>query len=183
MSKSLAKLTLLCILCISAYAENNIINGYTLPPEPDPKINNSTLLGIDSNNNGVRDDVERWIYLNPAYNHPIIQAVAMQNARAFQKILADPSKARKTKKYMDDSTACNSYYKRWADIFGEKILIPESMNLYKESRPIILNTRKRSKAYQKYNLALSGTIGISPHINTLKEKCDFNVTQLLKQEK
>ena len=39
-----------------------IINGHRLPPEPDPKINNSTLLGIDSNNNGVRDDVERWIY-------------------------------------------------------------------------------------------------------------------------
>jgi len=42
--------------------ETVVIKGYTLPPEPDPKINNSTLLGVDSNNNGVRDDVERWIY-------------------------------------------------------------------------------------------------------------------------
>jgi hypothetical protein len=33
-----------------------------LPPEPDPTINNSTLLGVDVNDNGVRDDVERWIY-------------------------------------------------------------------------------------------------------------------------
>ncbi len=39
-----------------------IVNNHELPPEPDPKINNSTLLGIDVNNNGVRDDVERWIY-------------------------------------------------------------------------------------------------------------------------
>ncbi|OQX58368.1 MAG: hypothetical protein B5M52_05620 [Helicobacteraceae bacterium 4484_230] len=39
-----------------------VVHGHRLPPEPDPKINNSTLLGIDSNNNGVRDDVERWIY-------------------------------------------------------------------------------------------------------------------------
>ena len=39
-----------------------IIHGHRLPPEPDPAINNSTLLGVDSNNNGVRDDVERWIY-------------------------------------------------------------------------------------------------------------------------
>jgi hypothetical protein len=38
-----------------------IINGYTLPPKPDPKINNSTLLGIDANKNGIRDDIERWI--------------------------------------------------------------------------------------------------------------------------
>lgn len=39
------------------------INGYILPPEPDPQVNNSTLLGIDSNDNGIRDDVERWIII------------------------------------------------------------------------------------------------------------------------
>ena len=39
-----------------------VVHGHRLPPEPDPAINNSTLLGIDVNNNGVRDDVERWIY-------------------------------------------------------------------------------------------------------------------------
>jgi len=53
-------LTLLLLLTSNTYSET--INGHVLPPEPDPKINNSTLLGIDSNNNGVRDDVERWIY-------------------------------------------------------------------------------------------------------------------------
>jgi len=30
---------------------------------PDKALNDSTLLGIDSNDNGVRDDVERWIYI------------------------------------------------------------------------------------------------------------------------
>ena len=39
-----------------------IVDGHLLPPEPDKALNDSTLLGIDSNNNGVRDDVERWIY-------------------------------------------------------------------------------------------------------------------------
>ena len=39
-----------------------MIHGHILPPEPDPAINNATLLGVDSNGNGVRDDVERWIY-------------------------------------------------------------------------------------------------------------------------
>jgi len=38
------------------------VDGHRLPPEPAPKINNATLLGVDVNNNGVRDDVERWIY-------------------------------------------------------------------------------------------------------------------------
>lgn len=37
------------------------LNGYTLPPVPDKKLNDSTLLGIDNNfdgPNGVRDDLE-----------------------------------------------------------------------------------------------------------------------------
>ncbi|WP_373033616.1 Ig-like domain-containing protein [Sulfurovum sp.] len=38
------------------------MHGHRLPPEPDPAVNNATLLGVDSNSNGVRDDVERWIY-------------------------------------------------------------------------------------------------------------------------
>ncbi|MDR2790840.1 MAG: hypothetical protein LBB59_07710 [Campylobacteraceae bacterium] len=33
-----------------------------LPPEPNARENDATLLGIDSNKNNVRDDVERWIY-------------------------------------------------------------------------------------------------------------------------
>lgn len=37
------------------------INGIVVPPEPDPVKNNATIAGIDSNNNGVRDDVERKI--------------------------------------------------------------------------------------------------------------------------
>jgi hypothetical protein len=36
--------------------------GYQLPSCPDPVENDKTLLGIDTNSNGVRDDVEIWIY-------------------------------------------------------------------------------------------------------------------------
>lgn len=35
-----------------------VVDGHVLPPEPDPVLNNATLLGIDVNNNGVRDDVQ-----------------------------------------------------------------------------------------------------------------------------
>ena len=38
-----------------------VINGITVPPEPAPSINNATLAGVDANNNGVRDDVERML--------------------------------------------------------------------------------------------------------------------------
>jgi hypothetical protein len=44
------------------FAVNFIDNTYKLPPEPNARVNDSTLLGIDTNDNDVRDDVERWIY-------------------------------------------------------------------------------------------------------------------------
>ncbi len=50
-----------------------VIQGHTLPPEPDPAINNATLLGVDSNDNGVRDDVERWIYKTYDTHIPCIE--------------------------------------------------------------------------------------------------------------
>lgn len=37
------------------------INGITVPPAPDATLNAATLAGVDSNSNGVRDDVERSI--------------------------------------------------------------------------------------------------------------------------
>lgn len=157
-----------------------VINGHTLPPEPNPAINNATLLGVDINNNGVRDDVEIWIYLNPSYNHPVIRVVAMQNARAFQVVLSNPSMLKENLKHMNDAGDCESYYKRWADTFGEKILISNDMDLYKEARPKILNTRERSKVYHEYNLALSDGVYTLRHINTLKSKCDFDSADLVK---
>ncbi len=153
-----------------------MVNGHTLPPEPDPDVNNATLLGVDSNNNGVRDDVERWIF--KTYDEPIVQAVAMQNARAFQIILADPSKARETKKFMEDVVDCQGYYK-YQD---ENKLIPRRKSLYKEQRPVVLNTRERNRAYYERNLALSGGVYPGRDRDSDKERCDFNETKILQGE-
>jgi len=37
------------------------VSGRILPPEPDPAVNKATIAGVDSNNDGLRDDVERWL--------------------------------------------------------------------------------------------------------------------------
>ncbi len=39
-------------------ATGQTINGNVIPSRPDQAVNDSTVKGIDSNNNGVRDDVE-----------------------------------------------------------------------------------------------------------------------------
>ena len=80
-------------LSVSKGTDEDVINGYQLPPEPDTVINNSTLLGIDSNNNGVRDDVERLIISEEA-KHPHFPkthtALSLQYAWAWQKIMVAP---------------------------------------------------------------------------------------------
>src|SRR5204863_9037043 len=40
---------------------NPIFDGIVEPSFPDEKENNKTLEGIDSNHDGVRDDIEIWI--------------------------------------------------------------------------------------------------------------------------
>ena len=60
----------------------NDING-ALPPEPDSAENNATLAGVDSNNNGIRDDVERAIYLQYKDNQRAVVAM-LQYAKELQ---------------------------------------------------------------------------------------------------
>lgn len=40
---------------------NPIFDGFPEPAIPDPKENDKTLLGIDSDDNGIRDDIDIWI--------------------------------------------------------------------------------------------------------------------------
>ena len=90
-----------------------IVNGHKLPPEPDKTVNDSTLLGVDVNGNGVRDDVERYIYerfgKDPEYPKTKI-ALAMQDAWATQKVLENP--VIESDKYYADALACQSYWMR-----------------------------------------------------------------------
>ncbi len=58
------------------------ING-ELPPEPDAAAKDATLAGVDSNQNGIRDDVERVIYLKYKDTPKVVIAM-LQYAKALQ---------------------------------------------------------------------------------------------------
>ncbi len=59
------------------------VMGKNLPPEPDQKVNDSTLEGIDVNHDGIRDDVELAIFkLHP--DSARIRAAELQYAKALQ---------------------------------------------------------------------------------------------------
>lgn len=64
-----------------------VINGITVPPEPSPSVNNATLAGVDSNANGVRDDVERVIARKVTTTAEFNTALVV--AKAYQRLLSN----------------------------------------------------------------------------------------------
>ncbi len=161
------------ILNITVYKE---VNGYRLPLEPDPAINNSTLLGIDSNDNGVRDDVERWIYITYKDKHPVHIDIAMQAARGYRQVLETPEKAQEITQSVDSVIDCESYYMVYAKYFNQPILIKERID-DKVSRKYF-NSEERNKVHEQYDTLLSGGVYSTPKIDeNLTSYCDFDTIQ------
>jgi len=154
-----------------------VINGHTLPPEPNPAINNSTLLGVDSNDNGVRDDVEIWIYKKYKDKHPIHIDIAMQAGRAWQKVLEDPTKAKSIYQIVDAPGYCEGYYKLYANKYGDALLVKQEITSKNFRREIVFNTKDRLEAYWQYDTLLSGNSYTIPWSNELKAYCDFNTSK------
>ncbi len=155
-----------------------IVNGHKLPPEPDEKLNNSTLLGIDSNNNGVRDDVERWIYEEYKDKHPIYSDIFMQSARGYKKVLEMPKKALQIRLQVNSSMYCEWYYRSTAKYYNEPILVKREEMNRKYFEKIYFNTKARKKAYyEEYSKALSGHVLESPKSEDEKSYCDFNTSK------
>jgi len=156
-----------------------VVNGHVLPPEPDKALNDSTLLGIDSNNNGVRDDVERWIYEEYKDKHPIHVDIGMQAARGYKLVLETPAKAKEIRGVVNASIHCNWYYKGYAKFFNEPLLMKNDIN------PSIFtkyfNTKERKNIYWQYDTLLSGGSYALPKIKTLKSFCDFNTSSYGKE--
>lgn len=161
------------LISITVYKE---INGYKLPPEPDETLNNSTLLGIDVNNNGVRDDVERKIYFQ--YKRPVEQAYMMQEAKIYTKTLEDPVVAAASeeleKEHWNFST-CDVY------LITQGIEVSNPVKFMEEA---YFNTRERMRAYMEFNEASSGGVYHMPLLrDAKKENCNFNIDELLEMEK
>lgn len=59
------------------------VDGKHLPPEPDPKLVDATVEGVDSNKNGIRDDVELAIFKKYPKDSKV-RAAELQYAKALQ---------------------------------------------------------------------------------------------------
>jgi len=126
-----------------------VIHGHTLPPEPDPTINNATLGGVDSNGNGVRDDVERAIYKK--YDKKLDVVVLIDKAKFYQRTMVEPiSDAKIIQKDATRTISCTIYLSRM-DKRYKYITYKNHKNYIKN---LIFNTPERVVKYLKYNRAL-----------------------------
>ncbi len=153
------------------------VNGHRLPPEPDEALNNSTLLGIDVNNNDVRDDVERWIYKTYKDKHPIHIDIAMQAARAYKKVLETPEKAKEIHDEVRKPLHCQFYYEGDAKYLNDSILVTENIVSEYFRSKIYFNTQERKNAYNQYDTLLSGDSYTLPSFEEEKQACDFNTSK------
>lgn len=118
-----------------------------LPGDPGSNAD-ATLLGVDKNNNGIRDDIDR--YINFTFSNSEKARLALTDlAKSFQKVLQVPDS--------DVAAASDVYtqiHKNYDCLFycfeveGRK-----KANMLKE---VFFNTSERRKAFKAYEKLLSG---------------------------
>ncbi len=158
-----------------------VINGYKLPFEPNPVVNNATLLGVDTNDNGVRDDVERYI-IKKYKDEKIAVEIGFQLARAYNTVIEDPANVEETHKVSDAASDCEGYFRVYAKLFKEDFYLENEIDS-KLFESMNLNTKERIRAYLMYDRALSGGVYGSAKIKDMKKNCTFDVEQMLKDRK
>lgn len=79
--------TLLLAACSGSSSSMNTTKA-ALPPEPDRAASNAVLAGIDTDNDGVRDDVQRLVLRS--YTSTTKRALALSFAKEVRKIYSEP---------------------------------------------------------------------------------------------
>ncbi len=146
--------------------------GANLPSVPDQAENDATVAGIDTNNNGIRDDVELAIFAKYP-NSPQIRAAALQYAMAEQMYLTrvfNEGTWGKVAEEADRAFFCIMSLRPGED-YGSYIF---ARTYAKEVEGLIFNTQSRKNAREA---AFEFTTSYG---STEKETCDVDLNTLPK---
>ncbi len=150
----------------------------TIPLPGDPgEAGKQDLLGIDTNNNGVRDDIERFIVFGYPESAKKREAL-MQNARMLHAFVRDHQDKAKTRsnggKVMEAAIDCLNH------VFNDDLDASDKAGA--ELIASFLNTKERSRAYRKANAHMGGYVSdsgpASQRLNRQKVACTFNPDSL-----
>ena len=151
---------------ISLQSVPMILDPSQVPPDPGPD-NDKTVSGIDSNNNGIRDDVERWI----AHAYPTsakMRAAASQVALNTQKQITT-----------EGLTGESAYQLGLTDVSAVSCLVDNSGETgtpdnLENILALQLNTRSRANAFISFENTMGSRAFKMPKGNT----CDVSPSQL-----
>lgn len=120
-----------------------------VPPMPKSGLNDETLAGVDSDGDGVRDDVEIWINENSEIR--AIRLSLKEIARNLSLGMVNHTDRDLTYKYnlrIGEARAC------MLKVYGSNYRIGHAQidSVYEE----VVNTSLRTKAYLKMDMSLSG---------------------------
>jgi len=143
---------------------------FQLPPDPGP-AGDATLEGVDSNGNGIRDDIERWIYLTYPDSEKLRRAL-IQEYYPLQNMIIHGQQQNRDAVYDDmyammRSGECLDY------IHPDD---PHKISAELEAR--VVNTTERTYGYLKASKILGGGTFRSSPMSKLKNSCTFNPDEI-----
>ena len=147
------------------FVQGNNNSDFTLPPDPG-KAGKETLLGIDTDGDGVRDDIQRYIYFTYPDDKKLRLGLTYY-AIEFQGVLKDAN----------DREAAYDHANKMAR-HGECLFYltgKDSFDIIDLLLAEILNTRERSIAYIKYSDNLGGRFIRGAPRKEWKDSCSFDV--------
>jgi hypothetical protein len=144
-----------------------VVDSSLQVPIPNPKLNDKTVAGVDSDNDGIRDDIQRWI--NEEYaSQPKVKMGLKQIAMGRQLdllIVANKEQSIVSSRKVLDNNHC--IYSIMDPDVGHKLI--------KDLDSKLLNTKDRLEADIKANANFSGQAYELPGTTEEeKARCSFN---------
>jgi len=138
--------------------------GDSLPPDPG-EDGTATLEGIDSDQDGIRDDIQRYIGLTYP-NSQKTRAALRQATMALQKIILESPD--------EESALYNTELEARASECIWYIHPDDGRKIDNTLMAEFLNTPERSRAYLEYNSHLGGHVFGGKDLDEYKSSCTFD---------
>ena len=143
---------------------------FQLPPDPGP-AGDATLEGVDSNGNGIRDDIERWIYLTYPDSEKLRRAL-VQEYYPLQNMIIHGQQQNRDAVY-DDMIALQRSSECLYYVHPDK---PHKISAELEAR--IVNTDDRVYGYLESSRLLGGGTFQGVPMSKWKNSCNFNPDEM-----
>ena len=129
------------------------IDAAALPPRPDAQANRQTIRGIDTNDNGVRDDMEHSLYALYPLDTPRREVLLIGAQTVQMKLLAGSD---------NNPNAADAASQRSAEFVACALASNIDIRALQKDIAILdffaLNTEARRQAYLAYDASRAGTV-------------------------